>query len=140
MPVGGSRSPRPLRRPRCAPSSPACSARRSPSGSRSSPGDAVAAKKPDPAIYELAVARLGARKAETLVIEDSRNGLLAATAAGLRCVITCSAYSAGEDFSEAELVLSSLGDPGDPLTVIANRSAVSPDGHVTLDELAAILR
>jgi HAD superfamily hydrolase (TIGR01509 family) len=103
-------------------------------------GDVVGAKKPDPEIYELAVARLGVRKAETLVIEDSRNGLLAASAAGLRCVVTCSAYSAAEDFSEAELVLSSLGDPGEPLTVIANRTAVSPGAYITLDELAAVLR
>lgn len=103
-------------------------------------GDVVARKKPDPEIYELAVARLGVRKAETLVIEDSRNGLLAATAAGLRCIVTCSMYSAAEDFSEAALVLSSLGDPGDPLTVIANRTTVSPGDYMTLEDLAAVLR
>ena len=102
-------------------------------------GDVVSAKKPHPEIYELAVARLGVRKDETLVVEDSRNGLLAATAAGLRCVVTVSDYSAGEDFSEAALVLSSLGDPGDPLTVIANRTTVSPDPYVTLQELADVL-
>ena len=102
-------------------------------------GDVVTAKKPDPEIYELTVARLGVPKNETLVIEDSRNGLLAATAAGLRCVVTCSDYSAAEDFSEAAIVLSSLGDPGDPLTVIANRTTVSPDGYVTLRDLAAVL-
>jgi len=37
-------------------------------------GDAVAAKKPDPAIYELAVRELGVAKAETVAIEDSRAG------------------------------------------------------------------
>ena len=42
-------------------------------------GDVVEVKKPDPEIYELAVERLGLRKDETVVIEDSRNGLLAAT-------------------------------------------------------------
>ncbi len=102
-------------------------------------GDAVAAKKPDPEIYELAVERLRVRRDEALVIEDSRNGLLAATAAGLRCVVTRSDYSAAEDFSEAAIVLSSLGDPGDPLTVFANRTAVSLGDYVTLDDLAAVL-
>jgi HAD superfamily hydrolase (TIGR01509 family) len=102
-------------------------------------GDVVPAKKPAPEIYELAVARLGVRKEETLVIEDSRNGLVAAAVAGLACVITVSDYSAGEDFSEAALVLSSLGDPDDPLTVIANRTTVSPGAYMTLCDLAAIL-
>ena len=103
-------------------------------------GDVVSAKKPNPEIYELAVARLGVRRDETLVVEDSRQGLLAATAAGLRCVVTVSDYSAAEDFSEAALVLSSLGDPGDPLTVIANRTAVSLGAYLRLDDLAAVLR
>jgi HAD superfamily hydrolase (TIGR01509 family) len=103
-------------------------------------GDVVAAKKPDPAIYELAVSRLGVPKAEAVVVEDSRNGLLSASGAGLACVITVSEYSAGEDFSEAPLVVSSLGDPSEPLTVIANRSGVSPAGELTLDELAELAR
>ena len=55
------------------------------------------------------------------MIEDSRNGLLAAVGAGLRCVVTVSGYTAEEDMSEAALVVSSLGDPGEPATVLANR-------------------
>jgi len=70
-------------------------------------GDVVRRKKPAPDIYELAVARLGADQRTTLVIEDSRNGLLAATGAGLPCVVTVSEYTAGEDFGEAALVVSS---------------------------------
>lgn len=102
-------------------------------------GDVVAAKKPDSAIYELAVERLEARKADTVVIEDSRNGLLAADAAGLPCVITVSEFTAADAFTEARLVLSSLGDPGTPMTVIANRTAASPREYVTLEDLAAVL-
>ena len=85
-------------------------------------GDIVPAKKPDPAIYLLALEELGVRPAETLVIEDSRNGLLAAVGAGLRCVVTVSSYTADEDMSEAALVVTSLGDPGTPAHVLANRS------------------
>jgi HAD superfamily hydrolase (TIGR01509 family) len=103
-------------------------------------GDVVPAKKPDPAIYELALSRLGAARAEAVVVEDSRNGLLAASGAGLACVVTVSEYSAGEDFREAPLVVSSLGDPDEPLTVIANRSALSPVGELTLEELAELAR
>jgi HAD superfamily hydrolase (TIGR01509 family) len=102
-------------------------------------GDVVDAKKPDPAIYRLALERLATTPAETVVVEDSRNGLLAATGAGLRCVITVSHFSAGEDFAEAALVVSSLGDPGEPMTIFANGSPASPDGYVTLADLAAVL-
>jgi HAD superfamily hydrolase (TIGR01509 family) len=102
-------------------------------------GDVVAAKKPDPAIYELALERLRADRSRAVVIEDSRNGLLAATGAGLLCVITVSAYSANERFDEAALVTSDLGDPGAPMTVIANRTAVAPRECLTLDDLARLL-
>ncbi len=101
-------------------------------------GDVVAAKKPDPAIYDLAVAQLGVRKSETVVIEDSRNGLLAAHAAGLPAVITVSTYTANEDFSEAALVLSDLGDPGAPMTVISNRTAIVPSDYLALNDLLRI--
>ncbi|HEX4519307.1 MAG TPA: HAD-IA family hydrolase [Gaiellaceae bacterium] len=103
-------------------------------------GDAVDAKKPDPAIYELAVARMGVAPAETLAIEDSRNGLLAATRAGLRCIVTVSSYSSGEDFSEAALVVSSLGDLTAPAEILANRSSASPEALVALRDLEAVLR
>ena len=63
-------------------------------------GDIVPAKKPDPAIYTLAVELLGISLTDAVVIEDSRNGLLAAVGAGLRCVVTVSGYTAGEDFRE----------------------------------------
>jgi HAD superfamily hydrolase (TIGR01509 family) len=100
-------------------------------------GDAVAAKKPDPAIYNLALQRLGIDAADAIVIEDSRNGLLAAVAAGLRCVVTVSGYTAEEDMSEAVLVITSLGDPGDPARVLANHGAADPGELVTLTDLDA---
>jgi HAD superfamily hydrolase (TIGR01509 family) len=103
-------------------------------------GDVVARKKPAPDIYLLALERLGADPASTLVIEDSRNGLLAASAAGLRCLITVNDYTRQEDASEAILVVSSLGDPGGEQTrVIANRSAARPGSWVTLVDLEACL-
>lgn len=104
-------------------------------------GDVVAHKKPAPDIYQLALERLGAPASSTLAIEDSRNGLLAATGAGLRCVMTLNGYTADEDATEAVLVVSSLGDPGGEVaTVVANRSAARPGSWLTLDDLEACLQ
>jgi len=100
-------------------------------------GDVVPAKKPDPAIYDLAVGELGIDRGDAVVIEDSRNGLLAAVGAGLRCVVTVSSYTAEEDMSEAVMVVSSLGDPGEPAVVLANRGGARPAELVTLADLDA---
>jgi HAD superfamily hydrolase (TIGR01509 family) len=100
-------------------------------------GDIVPAKKPDPAIYVLALERLSIGPDDAIVIEDSRNGLLAAVGAGLRCVVTVSSYTADEDMSEAVLVVSGLGDPGEPAEVLANRGAAEPGALVTLADLDA---
>ena len=103
-------------------------------------GDVVSRKKPDPAIYLLALERLGVPPADVLVVEDSRNGLLAAVGAGLRCLMTVNGYTEEEDNSEATLVVSSLGDPdGERTRVIANRSSATPGGHITLADLEAVL-
>ena len=74
-------------------------------------GDVVSRKKPDPEIYALVLERLGIAPTEGVVIEDNRNGLLAAKGAGLHCVVTTNGYTQDEDFSEADLVVSELGDP-----------------------------
>lgn len=103
-------------------------------------GDVVPAKKPDPGIYRLALERTGADPDDTLAIEDSRNGMLAAVGAGLRCLVTVSSYTKDEDFSEAVLVVSSLGDPGEPTRVLANRTPARPGDAITLDDLRACLR
>ncbi len=103
-------------------------------------GDIVPAKKPDPAVYQLAIDRLDLDPADTLVVEDSRNGLLAATRAGLRCLVTVSGYTRDEGFDEATLVVSELGDPGAaPIQVLAARGAAHPGDYVTLDDLRACL-
>jgi HAD superfamily hydrolase (TIGR01509 family) len=103
-------------------------------------GDCVAHKKPAPDIYLLALETLGADPSEVLVIEDSRNGFEAATAAGLRCVITVNGYTEHEDFSGATLVVSSLGDPdGERTVVLANAGPARPGPFVTLADLEACL-
>jgi HAD superfamily hydrolase (TIGR01509 family) len=73
-------------------------------------GDVVTKKKPDPEIYNLALKKLGLKPDECVVVEDSRNGLLAVKAAGMHCIVTTNGYTEKEDFSEAELVVPELGD------------------------------
>lgn len=88
-------------------------------------GDVVSKKKPDPEIYHLARERLGFRADECVVVEDSRIGLLAAKAAGTRCMITTNDYTIAEDFTGADMVTPELGDP--------------PNIRVTLEDLKRIV-
>lgn len=102
-------------------------------------GDIVAHKKPAPDIYLLALAELGASPDETIVIEDSANGLQASVAAGLSTVVTVSAYTTNEDFTGAALVVSSLGDDTEPARVLSDPFGITPGSEVTLDDLNTIL-
>lgn len=86
-------------------------------------GDMVPAKKPAPDVYLYALDQLGLPPEQCLAIEDSRQGLVAATAAGLKTVITRSHYTQHEDFSEAVLVLDELGEPDRPCPAIAGQLA-----------------
>ncbi len=82
-------------------------------------GDMVSKKKPDPEIYNLAKEKLQLNPDECVVVEDSRNGLLAAKAAGFPCLITKSSYTDDEDFSEADAIYDELGDPPDPYVTLS---------------------
>ena len=100
-------------------------------------GDIVPKKKPAPDIYLVALDWLGLPADRVVVIEDSRNGLVAATGAGLATVITVNELTRDEDFSEAALVVSSLGDPGgETAVVLANRTSATPGDWITLTDLS----
>jgi HAD superfamily hydrolase (TIGR01509 family) len=102
-------------------------------------GDVVPVKKPSPDIYQLAVRELGADPHATVVVEDSRNGYLAATGARLPALITVNEYTKDEDFSGAALVVTSLGDPGEPARVLANHTDAHPGELVELSDLEACM-
>jgi HAD superfamily hydrolase (TIGR01509 family) len=89
-------------------------------------GDVVKKKKPDPEIYNLAKQRLGLEAHDCVVVEDSRNGLLASLGAGMPTLITTSTYTKREDFKGAARVVPELGDP--------------PNVLVTLEDLKSIAR
>lgn len=78
-------------------------------------GDEVAAKKPAPDVFVLALHRLGLPASACLALEDSRNGLRSARAAGLCTIVTPSVYTADEDFAGAWQVRPNL--VGLPLTL-----------------------
>lgn len=82
-------------------------------------GDIVARKKPGPDIYHLALDRLGLSASACLAFEDSHNGILSSTGAGLGTVITTNHYTKTHDFPGALLVIDRFGEPDDPMTVIA---------------------
>ncbi len=73
-------------------------------------GDVVANKKPAPDIYIRALGMLRLPAADCVAFEDSVNGLRSAKSAGLYTVVTPTAWSEGQDFSDADLLLRSLGD------------------------------
>ena len=103
-------------------------------------GEDVAAKKPHPEAYRLALSQLALDPAQVLAIEDSGHGLAAARGAGLAVLVTRSAASAvepAEVFVAATAQLDHLGDPGQPCTVLSGPACSG--GCVTLSYLQQLL-
>ena len=100
--------------------------------------DEVNKGKPDPEGYQLALNRSGLKASAVIAIEDSAAGQAAAVSAGLRCLLTPSAWdrelSAADQPSSA--VLNHLGDPGCPLTHL--QGPPCPEGQVTLKYLKSL--
>ncbi len=71
-------------------------------------GDDVPRKKPAPDIFQLAMSELQLPPRACIAIEDSRNGLRAAEAAGLAVLVTPSLYTAVEDFTGAACLAADL--------------------------------
>ena len=88
-------------------------------------GDIVSRKKPDPEIYKLCTERLIINPKNCIVVEDSRNGLIAAKAANFNCLITTNGYTADEDFMEADILVNELGD--------------EPDIQITIEDLIILI-
>lgn len=64
--------------------------------------------KPEPDLYLLAASRLGVAPGRCTAVEDSRYGVAAAKAAGMRCLAVRCADNAGQDLSRADLEIPAL--------------------------------
>lgn len=74
----------------------------------------VDAKKPSPAVYRYVIEAMQLDADRCVAIEDTCNGFHAARAAGLHTLVTPHAMTMEDDFSNADLVVDSLGDVGRP--------------------------
>lgn len=83
-------------------------------------GDDVSKLKPDPMIYNTASERLGVDPTKCVVVEDSMVGLRAAKGAGMKCLVTYTSSTAGEDFyaEGADAKVPELGSRGVTLDMI----------------------
>ena len=66
--------------------------------------------KPDPALYQIAIKDLGIDPSEAVVFEDSLNGLKAAIAAGLKCVVVPNDVTRNLPFENHHLRIESMKD------------------------------
>ncbi len=99
-------------------------------------GDRVAAKKPAPDVYRLALSSLGVDAAEAVAFEDSAQGVRAAKTAGLFTVVTPTRWTLGQDLGAADVVLPHLGDPDLPLE--GEDAVLAGGAFVTLAALKAL--
>jgi HAD superfamily hydrolase (TIGR01509 family) len=81
-------------------------------------GDCVLAKKPAADIYHYTLKAMGLKADEVLAIEDSENGLVSATAAGINTIVTCNDYTQDQNFDDALIVLNKMGEKNDPFIVL----------------------
>lgn len=73
-------------------------------------GDDVGTVKPDPAVYVLALERLGVPSSRAMAFEDTAHGVAAAKAAGLACVAIPHPHADRGAFSAADRVLGSAAE------------------------------
>lgn len=101
-------------------------------------GDDVTDRKPSPAVFEKALSRLGTTPSQTVVVEDSENGLEAALEAGLPCVVVVNDYTRHHDLAAADLVVDCFGRPGQAKVLHGLQDALE-DAAVTLATLERVV-
>ena len=81
-------------------------------------GDVVPDKKPAPDIFQYALNTMGLSAEDCMAFEDSENGLLSSSHAGLKTIVTVNGYTRSDNFDGATIVLDQLGEPDAAFTVI----------------------
>ncbi|MFO7630628.1 MAG: HAD-IA family hydrolase [Prochlorococcaceae cyanobacterium] len=100
-------------------------------------GEDVDRKKPDPQAYALAVQRLQQPPERLLAIEDSPQGLAAATAAGLTTLVTLSSFTASEPLARYATAAAVVDQLEPPLQV--HRGPACQEGRISLSYLERLL-
>lgn len=99
-------------------------------------GDVVSHKKPDPEIYNLALSQTDLKPDEVIVVEDSKNGVLAAKAAQTHVIVTTNYYTEKEDVSSGDIIVTCLGDPeGDKGKLIKGDKSLMVDGVLHINKV-----
>ncbi len=98
-------------------------------------GDVVSKKKPDPEIYNLALSKIGLKPDECVVVEDSKNGVLAAKAANMNVVVTTNYYTEKEDVNSGDIIVTCLGDPDGEKGVMKKGDVPGYDGVLTIKQV-----
>ena len=85
-------------------------------------GDCTKLKKPSPEIYEWALQKLQLPSEACIAIEDSPRGLESSNNANIKTIVTPSKLTVDENFKDARLVISNLGEPDKPFDVISGKA------------------
>ena len=101
-------------------------------------GDVVKNKKPDPEIYNLALTKLGLTPDEAMVVEDSKNGVKASKAAGIKTIVTFNGYTEKEDIEAGDVIVSCLGDPDGQKATMRKGGIANFDGVVHVKDVVAL--
>ena len=99
-------------------------------------GDMVPNKKPAPDVFLLAMRELNLSAEECIAFEDSYNGLLSATAAGLKSIVTVNDYTKDDDLSTAALLIDGLGEPAESIKVLQGEMC---EPYVTVQTARSLL-
>jgi HAD superfamily hydrolase (TIGR01509 family) len=83
-------------------------------------GDLVENLKPAPDAFLLAFEKLALKPDRAVIVEDSRNGVKAAMAAGSPCIAVRGEYANSSELEGADLVVDEFGEPERPLEVLHN--------------------
>ncbi len=81
-------------------------------------GNVVSNLKPAGDIYHYVLKKMNIRPNQAIVFEDSYNGIIAATNAELKTLVTVNEYTKMHKFNGTMVVLNHLGEPNDAFTVL----------------------
>lgn len=103
-------------------------------------GDIVPHKKPAPDVYRYVLQQLGLPAHVCLAIEDTEQGLTAATGAGIPTVVTVNDYTREQSFAAAALVLTHLGEPQHLAQILAGSPLAGQPAMLTVDTARQVLQ